>query len=244
MAPEPDRAPPLIADRPADAALPRMGPAAPGWSGELLLVRHAQTGCTLDGSFCGAHDPPLSAAGQLMAGQLAGAELLRDVEALVCSPSIRSLASCRPLADRAGLVASVDRRLRELDFGRWEQLRPVELAGDRRYARWLDDPANQSPPGGETGRAVLDRTVAAARHALAGAGTVALITHKAPIRLLLCQLFGQPLRGYRSVGPVSVASISRISFRSGRPELLALGDVRHLPAGWRAAPDFALAAQQ
>src|SRR6185312_7325232 len=176
---------------------------------------------------------------RLMAEQLADAAVLRAVDTVLCSPSERSRDSCRPLADRLGLAVTVDERLRELDFGDWEQLLPAELDGDRRYARWQDDPAAVSPPGGETGRAVATRVLAATRDALATGGTVALVTHKAPIRLLLCQLFGQPLRHYRAVRPVAVASISRVSFRSGRPELLSLGDVSHLPAGWRAAPDLA-----
>jgi broad specificity phosphatase PhoE len=233
MAPVPDPQPAV--------ALPRFGPANPGWSGELILIRHAQTQCTLDGSFCGRHDPPLSPTGRLMAEQLADAPVLRSVQALLCSPSVRSRDTCQPLADRLGLTAVVDERLRELDFGDWERLRPVELAGDRRYASWQDDPAAVSPPGGETGRVVAARVVAAARDALAGCSTVALVTHKAPVRLLLCQLFGQPLRDYRAVRPAAVASISRVSFRSGRPELLALGDVSHLPAGWRSSPDLARA---
>lgn len=174
-----------------------------------------------------------------MAEQLADAPALQSVQALLSSPSVRSRDTCQPLADRLGLIVTVDARLRELDFGDWEQLRPADLAGNRRYDRWQGDPAEIPPPGGETGRAVAARVLAAARDALAGGGTVALVTHKAPIRLLLCQLFDQPLRHYRAVRPAGVASITRVSFRSGRPELLALGEVSHLPAGWRAAPDLA-----
>ncbi|MGI8664568.1 MAG: histidine phosphatase family protein [Jatrophihabitans sp.] len=218
--------------------LPRFGPAAPGWSGELVLVRHGQTGCTVEGSFCGSHDPPLTAAGRLMADRLADAEPLADVRRLFASPSLRSLDTCRPLAARRELVACADPRLRELDFGAWEQRLPAELPADGGHREWQNDPAGHAPPGGENGLAVLARTIAATREALAGGDTVALVSHKAPIRLLVCFLLGVAPRRYREI-PLPVGSITRLSLGTGRPELVCLGDVAHLPAGWRADPDHA-----
>ncbi len=226
-------------------AVPEYGPALggsyAGWSGELVLVRHAQTGCTLTGEFCGDHDPPLSPAGRLMAGQLAGAAGLAGLDQLVASPARRSVQTATELAGRHRLVAQLDPRLRELSFGRWERHRPEQVRTEPDYQAWCSDPARHPPPGGETGLAVLGRALAAATEAMAGrAGTkIALLTHKAPVRLLVCHFLGLPLGQYRRIGPVAVSSVTRIAFDGGRPRLVELGSVEHLAPDWQAAPDLA-----
>ncbi|MEO6501806.1 MAG: histidine phosphatase family protein [Jatrophihabitantaceae bacterium] len=223
---------------------PEYGPAMPDWSGELVLLRHAQTSCTVNGLFCGEHDPPLSPIGRLMSDQLTDATGLAGMRRLVISPSRRSVQTSTALAARWGLAPRVDPRLRELSFGRWESRRPDQVRFEQAYRRWRRDPARRPPPDGETGLAVLARALAAATEALAPAGRfdgakVALLTHKAPVRLLVCHFLGLPPRQYRQIAPVGVCSVTRIAFDSGRPRLIELGNVDHLPARWRAAPDEA-----
>jgi probable phosphoglycerate mutase len=222
-------------------AVPEYGPAIGGWSGELVLLRHAQTDCTVAGSFCGDHDPPLSPAGRLMAGRLADAAGLAGVSRLLVSPARRSVQTSTALASRYGLVARLDPRLRELSFGQWEGRRPEQVRTEPAYQRWFGDPARHPPPGGETGLAVLARVLAVATEAMAGrdAAKVALLTHKAPVRLLVCHFLGLPPAQYRRIGPVGVCSVTRIAFDGGRPRLVELGNVDHLPARWQAAPDLA-----
>lgn len=223
--------------------VPEFGPAIEGWSGELVLLRHAQTGCTVDGSFCGDHDPPLSPAGRLMSDLLADAAGLAGLQQLWISPSRRSVQTSAPLAARLGLAARPEPRLRELSFGRWEGRRPEEVRFSQAYRRWYRDPARCAPPDGETGLAVLGRVLAVATEALSGAGggKVALLTHKAPVRLLACHFLGVPAQQYRRIAPVPVGSVTRISFEGDRPRLIELGNVDHLPPRWRAAPDQAAA---
>ncbi|HST47203.1 histidine phosphatase family protein [Jatrophihabitans sp.] len=222
-------------------AVPEYGPAAGSWSGELVLLRHAQTDCTVAGTFCGEHDPPLSPAGRLMADQLADAAGLAGLDRLVVSPARRSVQTAAPLAGRYGLVARLEPRLRELRFGQWEGRRPEQVHTEPDYRRWCRDPARHPPPGGETGLAVLARVLAVATEAMAGRdGTkVALLTHKAPVRLLVCHFLGLPPADYRRVGPVAVCSVTRIAFDGGRPRLVELGGVEHLAPHWQAAPDQA-----
>jgi len=229
-------------------AVPEYGPALGDpyarWSGELVLVRHAQTGCTLTGEFCGDHDPPLSPAGRLMAAQLADAGGLAGLDQLVASPARRCVQTAGPLAGRHGLITQLDPRLRELSFGRWERRRPAQVRAEPDYRRWCSDPAQHPPPGGETGQAVLDRVLAAAAEAMAGRvgadqTRVALLTHKAPVRLLVCHFLGLPLADYRRIGPVAVSSVTRIAFDGGRARLVELGGVDHLAPHWQAAPDLA-----
>lgn len=222
-------------------AVPEFGPVMAGWSGELVLLRHAQTGCTVAGSFCGDHDPPLSPVGRLMSERLADAAGLAGVSQLWISPSRRSVQTGAALASRLGLVARPDPRLRELSFGRWEGRRPQDVRFSAAYRRWYLDPARCAPPDGETGLAVLARAAAVATEALSGTGgaKVALLTHKAPVRLLVCHFLGVPAQQYRQIAPVPVCSVTRISFGGERPRLLELGNVDHLPPRWCAAPDQA-----
>jgi probable phosphoglycerate mutase len=215
-----------------------------GWSGELVLLRHAQTGCTVDGLFCGEHDPPLSPVGRLMSDALPDAAGLAGVRRLYISPSRRSVQTSAALAARLGLATRVEPRLRELSFGRWESRTPEQVDSEPAYRRWRRDPARCAPPDGEAGLAVLARALAAATEALTRAGRfdgakVALLTHKAPVRLLVCHFLGLPPRQYRQIAPVGVCSVTRISFDGARPRLIELGNVDHLPARWRANPDQA-----
>ena len=224
--------------------LPECGPVMAGWSGELVLLRHAQTHCTVNGLFCGEHDPPLSPIGRLMSETLSDAIGLAGASRLYLSPSCRSVQTGAALAARFGLVARVEPRLRELSFGRWESRRPDQVRFDPAYRRWYRDPARCAPPEGETGLAVQARAVAAATEALTLDGRfdgakVALLTHKAPVRLLICHFLGLPPRQYRRIAPVPVCSVTRIRFDSGRPRLIELGNVDHLPQRWRSAPDEA-----
>jgi probable phosphoglycerate mutase len=131
-----------------------------------------------------------------------------------------------------------------LSFGRWEGRRPDQVRFEPAYRQWFRDPARCAPPGGETGLAVLARAVAAATEALSPGGRfdgakVALLTHKAPVRLLVCHFLGLPARQYRRIAPAGASSLTRIDFEGGRPRLIELGTVEHLPPRWRAAPDRA-----
>jgi len=223
--------------------VPEFGPPIEGCSGELVLLRHAQTRCTVEGTFCGDHDPPLSPIGRLMSDLLSDATGVAGVRQLVISPSRRSVQTSTALASRLGLVARREPRLRELSFGRWEGRRSDEVRFSPAYRRWFRDPARCAPPDGETGLAVLARAAAVATESLGSAGgtTVALLTHKAPVRLLVCHFLGVPAQLYRQIAPVPVCSVTRISFDGRRPRLIELGNVDHLPAHWRADPDQAAA---
>jgi probable phosphoglycerate mutase len=146
-----------------------------------------------------------------------------------------------------------------LSFGEWEDRLPTEV-DPAALRRWELDPALYSPPGGETGLEVLARAVAAVRDAAGMAaeaaaqttaqttaarrrspGTVAVVAHKAPIRLVLSFFLGLPPSRYRDIANVAVGSISRLTLHEdeGRASLLALGDVSHLPPEWRMNPDLA-----
>jgi broad specificity phosphatase PhoE len=214
--------------------------AATGLRGKLVLIRHGQTQCTVEGRFCGMHEGVLTEVGRQMAERVAGHRALDGVGVLLSSPSRRAVDTARAVARARGLSVVVDERLRELSFGEWENLLPGDLTDRAAHARWESDPALFSPPSGETGLQVMARAVAAVRDAMAGGDGVAVVTHKAPVRLVLSFFLGLPISRYREIGNVSVGSLSQLQLTGNHAVLKAIGDVSHLPGHWQTNPDLGM----
>ncbi|GAU66492.1 putative acid phosphatase [Streptomyces sp. NBRC 110611] len=223
--------------------MPGSRPEAAGPGGcRLVLIRHGQTECTVAGRFCGAHEAELTPAGEEMARAAGTHPALHGVEAVVSSPAARARHTAEAVAGPHGAGVVVDDRLRELRFGAWENLLPGEVPEPVEHQRWERDPAYFSPPGGETGLEVMARSVAAVRDAMHGRKAVAVVTHKAPIRLVVAFFLGLPPSRYRDLGCVTVGSVSWLTVAPGGATLHGLGDSSHLPAAWRRDPDRARAA--
>ncbi|GGM53901.1 hypothetical protein GCM10012275_26290 [Longimycelium tulufanense] len=217
---------------PREAASGRLGL----WC-ELVLVRHGQTPCSVTGRFCGTHDTGLTEIGHRMAEHLGHGPALDGVGRVVTSPSLRARQTAEAIAAQRGLPSAVDDRLRELSFGEWEDVLPADVAHSDEHRQWTADPALFAPPGGETGLDVMARAVAAVRDAAAGGGGIAVVTHKAVIRLVMSFFLRRPPSRYRELTPVTVGSVTRIEVRGDRAVLRSIGDVSHLPRPWRADPD-------
>lgn len=207
----------------------------------IVLIRHGQTPCTVAGRFCGAHEPTLTCLGEEVAARLVGHPSLVGVELLVSSPAIRARRTATVIGAGLGLVPNVDDRLRELSFGDWENLLPADVETQQAYREWVRDPALYAPPGGESGLAVQARAVEAVRDIARGRTSVALVTHKAPIRLILAFFLGLPASRYRSIGEVNVGSVTELDLTGEQPALKRLANVAHLPPQWREMPDTATA---
>lgn len=96
----------------------------------LLLVRHGQTDWNVERRWQGQGGPPLNATGRAQADavaqRLADADLGR-VE-LVASDLERADDTAQVIAERLDVPFHHDRRLRELDVGRWSGLTHAEVA--------------------------------------------------------------------------------------------------------------------
>ncbi len=104
------------------------------------------------------------------------------------------LQRCREPADALGTLLDIpvriDPRLVELDFGDWDGRRWDALPREA-LDRWAADPLGFAPPGGESGRALVER-VTRVREELAGTGAAAIVvSHGGPLRLLGPMLRGQ-----------------------------------------------------
>lgn len=133
----------------------------------LLLVRHGETAWNAEHRIQGHLDVPLSAAGIWQANRLAArlaAEAAHDpIDAIVASDLSRAWLTAQPLAQRLGLAAIAEARLRERNFGMFEGHSLDEIAAQwpQEFAAWRGRDPAWSLPEGESGAEFIDRVLAA-----------------------------------------------------------------------------------
>ena len=168
---------------------------SPGWTGargeptRMLLLRHGQTELSVQRRYSGRGNPPLTDLGRRQAA--AAADYLAErggIDAVVCSPLERALATATAAADRLGLEVSVEADLIETDFGGWEGLTFSEAAerDPDLHTRWLRD-TSLPPPDGESFDVVAHRVRRARNRIIAayGGATVLVVSHVTPIKTIL-----------------------------------------------------------
>ncbi|EPD67471.1 MULTISPECIES: histidine phosphatase family protein [Streptomyces] len=154
----------------------------------LLLVRHGQTPSNveflLDTAVPG---PGLTALGERQAAALPEALADEDIEALYVSTLVRTQLTAAPLAAARGLDPVVRDGIREIAAGDLEML-PGDSEQGLLYMKtvfaWAEGDTALRMPGGESGEEALGRYDAVvAEAARSGAGTVAMVSHGAAIRM-------------------------------------------------------------
>jgi len=201
----------------------------------VLLIRHGATVLSAEDRFAGATDVALSEEGQNQARALGERLAEAEVAAVYASPMQRTIATARFVATPHGLEIATDPGLREIDHGRWEQLtrHEVEQRFPEEYANWEADPFTFAPEGGESGLSVMARALPVLRRiVVANTGkTVAIVSHKATIRLVLCSLLGIDARGYRDRLDQSPACLNALDFKDPvRARLVVYNDTSHYAA--------------
>lgn len=154
----------------------------------LLLVRHAETPSNVDRLLDTAvPGPGLTPLGRAQAAALPEALAGEDIEALYASTLLRAQLTAAPLAAARGLEVIVRDGIRELSAGDLEML-PGHSPEGERYLRtvfaWAAGDTAVRMPGAESGTEALARYDAVLTEAAAsGAGTVAMVSHGAAIRV-------------------------------------------------------------
>lgn len=198
----------------------------------LYLIRHGATRLTAEDRFAGEVGVDLSEEGRWQA-ELLGQRLRREsLTAIYCSPLSRTVETARIIAGRCALEPVPVDGLREISHGRWEGLtrREVEERYAAEYAAWQEDPFTFAPEGGETGVAVLARALPAVRAIVTrhAGERVAVVSHKATIRILISSLLGFDARGYRDRLDQAPASLNVLDFRDAvHARLMLFNDISH-----------------
>ncbi|GIF74671.1 histidine phosphatase family protein [Asanoa siamensis] len=169
----------------------------------VVLARHGRTAWHEPTRYTGRSDVPLDEVGVAQAAGLAEWAAGQGFAALACSQLTRARQTAAAVP---GLTATVDDRLRELDFGVAEgrTLDELRAADPEMVARFVADPAAGHFPGGEHPADAAARGLAALT-ALATAyptEKVLVVAHSTLIRLVVCTVLGVPLAEYRRKLPV------------------------------------------
>jgi probable phosphoglycerate mutase len=187
---------------------------------------------TVEGRFSGSVGVELSEEGRWQAAQL-GERLQREsICTIYCSPLSRSYDTARIVGDACRLTPITRDGLREISHGHWEGLTRAEVEArfGPEYAAWEEDPFTFAPQGGESGVAVLARALPVLREIVTAhvGERVAVVSHKATIRLLLSSLLGFDARGYRDRLDQAPACLNVLDFRDPvRARLMLFNDTSH-----------------
>jgi len=207
----------------------------------IYLVRHGATPSTAEDAFSGAEDVPLAEAGKAQAERLAERLSGDGITAVYASPMARTMETARIVARPHGLPVTARDGLREISHGHWEGKKraEVEKLYPEEYTRWERDPYSFAPEGGETGLAVTARALPALLAIVAAHpdGRIAVVSHKATIRLLISSLLGFDPRNYRDRLDQSPASLNILDFKdTTRARLTLFNDISHYADAGPQAP--------
>ena len=198
----------------------------------IYLIRHGATILSAEDRFAGATDVDLSSEGRRQAEALALRLSDDHLTAVYCSPLKRTVETATIIAQPQGLTPILCDGLREINHGRWESLRrsDVETQFPQEYVEWEEDPYIYAPLGGESGLSVMARALPVIREIVSNhAGeNVAVVSHKATIRLIISSLLGFDPRGYRDRLDQAPACLNVLDFKNPvRARLMVFNDVSH-----------------
>ena len=194
----------------------------------LYFLRHGETSYSETGAYCGEVDAELTPEGTQMAEAFAKAYRSIPWTAAYVSPLKRTIATAKPLCEAVGLEMLLRDGLKEIRYGKWEDktLDFVKQHYWDDYIRWLAEPAWNAPTGGETSVEISNRALAviAEVQQKCATGNVLVISHKATIRIILCELLGIDLGRYRDRIDMPAGAVSIVKFDLHGPLLQVLGD--------------------
>ena len=205
---------------------------------QVLLIRHGRTAWNVGEGpgqrFRGTVDLPLAEEGvsqaQVTARRLAHAPLT----AIYSSPLERAARTARIIAQVRGPDVEIRPALSSMDYGHWagKTRSQVALEWPDLFDQWRHDPFSIRVPGGDSAQDLRERAVAAVHEILAGhvdGDTVALVTHQAVTKTLVCALANLPNSAYWRIRQ-DLCNLTRFTYQptSSRFKLVGLNDVCHL----------------
>jgi probable phosphoglycerate mutase len=194
----------------------------------LLLARHGQSVANASRRFQGSQDVPLSDLGRRQATALGAALRGGRLTHVYSSPMERARLTAGAVVAAVGVPLTLVDDLRELSLGEWEGCTVDEIRarpGDP-YARWVRDPVQHVPPGGEPLLAVQERALRAVEAIAAAhpdADDVLVVSHGGLISAFLAHWLGMPLASIWRL-TVGNGSLSRVA----PPRVLSLNETAHL----------------
>ncbi len=203
----------------------------------LLLVRHGHTdaaGKRLTGWAPGVH---LNERGREEADGLVARLEGLPIDAIYSSPLERCRETAAPLARARRLSVRIRRGLIETGYGDWTGRTISQLRRTKLWSTIERTPSAMRFPGGESLLEVQARTVDEVRKIAADhpTGTVVVVSHADPIRLLIAHVGGAHVDHLHRL-VIDTASVTAVSLDHGMPRLLKVNDTGGLAALARQEP--------
>ncbi|MGQ9546087.1 MAG: histidine phosphatase family protein [Dehalococcoidia bacterium] len=160
---------------------------------ELILARHGQTAWNVGKVYRGRTDVNLDEVGTQQA-ELLGEYLSNwKLEAIYSSPLRRALETANIIARYQRVGVHIADGLIDFDYGEWQSLpeQEVKRLYPALHSEWHNNPHKVRMPGGESLEDVRRRAIAVVDDVLCKhRGTVALVSHRVVIKVLICSLLG------------------------------------------------------
>ena len=148
------------------------------------------------------------------------------------SPMKRTITTAKPICDMVGLEMNLREGLKEIFYGKWEGELPETVNKNYHddYVCWLTDPGWNAPIGGDKGIDIARRysAVIQENQERFTEGNVLVVSHKATIRIMICQLLGIDIGRFRDRIAMPVSGVSIIEMQKHGPLLQTLADRSHL----------------
>jgi len=209
---------------------------------ELILIRHGETDWNRERFFRGREDVALNATGIAMADLTAEALKDRVFEAIYSSPLKRAMVTATRVAMPHQISVRMKPDLIDIDYGVWTGMKESDVIAKwgKDYDRWLKNPSRMRFIRGESVKKTWKRVNTALREIIFthGTGSVVIVTHRIPIKMMTAYLLRQKPRDIVKIrhDPCAI-SIFEFEDRKGRP--VVLNDSSHLSSlGLSPALDF------
>lgn len=161
---------------------------------KLILVRHGDLDSIYDNKFVGSLDVTLSDIGRERCRLLREEFQSYPVEKIYVSPMKRTLESLEIISPNS--TAQIDHRLREINFGTWENIHKSDLhqiATSEELEMWQEHPELLTFPTGDIMAEFYTRVDTFIDEILATPyKCVALVTHGGVIMRILCRYYNLP----------------------------------------------------
>jgi len=193
---------------------------------DFYLTRHGETEWNRDERLQGRKDSPLTALGEAQAIRLRSMIASVHLDVIYSSPSPRAARTAAILGEGREVPIVLSTALLEIDLGGWEGRLGADLALEfpEEYRIYRSDPAAyRSPVGGESFYDVR-RRVLEFWHSL-GQGRnvgkhVLLVTHTIPLKLIMADAEGRPLKQLWDPPFAQQASLSHVALEGDAYKIL------------------------
>lgn len=203
----------------------------------IFIIRHGETDHNLQNRYSGFSDPPLNDKGIWQAERLACRMRNEKVDIAYSSDLKRAYKTAKIIFNSSASLGinKVVRKMagfREMNFGIFEGLTCAEIIKRRPklYKNWVADPFKVKIPGAEGLKQFCLRvrksfSLILSRHK---GGTIALVTHAGPIRVILCDALNHNMEMFWKIGQ-STGALNILEYsKKLAPRVIKMNDTSHL----------------